>query len=239
MLPFKGKTRLTSAFGMRVLNGQTVNHKGVDLVGDDSPDIYAVLGGTVQQSTIVTDKSNLTWQWGHYVCVKADDGNLHYYCHMASRAVKTGDIIKQGDKVGVMGNTGYSFGAHLHFEIRNASRTSIDPTPTLGIANKTGTYTGAPTNQAAPAPTGTPASGKLKVFGVAKGINVQAFTNCDVNNIAQDNGADIRIADGEYPLISLHGDAGGFSWCLINYNGTNLFMPYNGLVQDRCTLELQ
>ncbi|MBE6538084.1 MAG: M23 family metallopeptidase, partial [Ruminococcaceae bacterium] len=48
--------------------------------------------------------------------------------------------VRAGDKLGVMGNTGYSFGAHLHFEVRNGSK-KINPEDILGIPNKVGTYT--------------------------------------------------------------------------------------------------
>ena len=58
---------------------------------------------------------------------------------MKSRAVAAGQTVKAGDKLGVMGNTGYSFGAHLHFEVREGSK-AINPEGILGIPNNTGTY---------------------------------------------------------------------------------------------------
>ena len=116
-------------------------HTGYDLVGIGSATVTAAVGGTVVQSRIITDKSNLTWQWGNYVCIKTDTGQYHYYCHLASRAVKAGDTVKVGDTLGIMGNTGYSFGAHLHFEVREKDgKTTASPESVLGIPNKVGTY---------------------------------------------------------------------------------------------------
>lgn len=143
IIPFKcNKVRLTSPFGDRVLNGVKQNHTGYDLVGVGSYDVCAVAGGKVVHSRIITDKTNPTWQWGNYVCIKGNGGLYYYYCHMASRAVKAGQTVKAGDKLGVMGNTGYSFGAHLHFEVRSADgKTKINPETILKIPNKTGIYT--------------------------------------------------------------------------------------------------
>ncbi len=139
-IPFNCKSvKVTSPFGTRVLNGVKNNHKGYDMVGIGSYDICSVTDGTVIRSQIITDRSNATWQWGNYVCIKAPDGRLYYYCHMRSRAVKAGDRVREGDKLGVMGNTGYSFGAHLHFEVREGTK-SVSPEGILGIPNRTGTY---------------------------------------------------------------------------------------------------
>lgn len=140
-IPFKGKYKITSPYGERILNGEKQNHKGIDLVGVDDITVYACLGGEVVTSTIITDKNNLTWQWGNYVCIKADDGTYHYYCHLKSRSVKKGERINAGDKIGVMGNTGYSFGSHLHFEVReNDRKTTVNTAEYLGVDNEIGTY---------------------------------------------------------------------------------------------------
>lgn len=141
--PFKStKLRVTSPYGERTLEGKTAFHSGYDLVPvSGSWDILAVSGGKVVRSRIITDKSNPTWQWGNYVGIKTDDGRLHYYCHMASRAVSEGQTVRAGDKLGVMGNTGYSLGSHLHFEVRGSDgKTPVCPEEVLGVPNKAGIY---------------------------------------------------------------------------------------------------
>lgn len=142
IIPFNcDSVRVTSRYGTRTLNGRTETHGGYDMVGVGSTDVVAVCGGEVVQSRIVTDKSNATWQWGNYVCIRTADGKYHYYCHLKSRAVQKGQKVRAGDKLGVMGNTGYSFGAHLHFEVRSADGKKLSPESVLGIVNKVGTYT--------------------------------------------------------------------------------------------------
>lgn len=149
IIPFStDRVKLTSPYGNRALNAKTDFHSGYDLVGVGTADVTAAVGGKVVVSRIITDKSNLTWQWGNYVCVIGDDGRYYYYCHLASRAVNKGDTVKAGDKLGIMGNTGYSFGAHLHFEVREKDgKTTVSPEIIIGIPNKVGTYTLTPKSQ--------------------------------------------------------------------------------------------
>lgn len=137
---YSGKFKVTSPFGWRTLNGAKDNHKGIDVVGITDKHVCAVCGGTVVSSTIITDKSNLTWQWGNYVRVDGDDGMRYYYCHMQKRLVTAGQRVKVGDHLGIEGNTGYSFGSHCHFEVRDNSGNSVNPAPYLGIANVAGEY---------------------------------------------------------------------------------------------------
>lgn len=138
-LPYKsGKVTLTSHFGWRTLNGQKDYHKGVDLSGTDKT-LVAPCDGVIGSSTIITDKSNLTWQWGNYIRIDTPDGLKIFMCHMAARKVKVGQKVKAGDVVGVEGDTGYSFGSHCHFEVRK-NGVSVDPTPYLGIPNEWGQY---------------------------------------------------------------------------------------------------
>lgn len=137
-LLFLGRNRVTSGFRL----ADRPDHDGIDIVGDDTTDILCTIDGTVKSSTIITDKSNPTWEWGNYVRVDDAKGRRHYFCHMASRSVKVGQKVKVGDKLGIMGNTGYSFGAHTHYEVRTANnKTKLDPTEFLSIPNAKGTYT--------------------------------------------------------------------------------------------------
>lgn len=138
-LPYQsGKVTLTSHFGWRTLNGQRDYHKGVDLSGTDKT-LVAPCDGVIGSSTIITDKSNITWQWGNYIRIDTADGLKIFMCHMAARKVKVGQKVKAGDVVGIEGNTGYSFGSHCHFEVRKNGE-SVDPTPYLGIPNEWGQY---------------------------------------------------------------------------------------------------
>ena len=72
-----------------------------------------------------------------------NDNRKYYYCHLAagSLRVRAGQRVQAGTALGTMGNTGYSFGAHTHFEVRNAYGTPIDPAGYAGVRNAVGTYT--------------------------------------------------------------------------------------------------
>ena len=141
ILPFRIGTpvRLTSAYGVRidpVTGAAGQRHDGYDLVSDGDRTVCAAVGGKVVQSRIITDKSNRTWEWGNYVTILGDDGHYHYYCHLASRAVEAGTVVKAGQPIGVMGSTGYSTGAHLHYEVRLSDGwTPISPETVLGVPN--------------------------------------------------------------------------------------------------------
>ena len=141
--PFRSGTfRVTSPFGERPALGDY--HRGIDLVGmNGDTEVTAVADGLVIRSRIVTDKSNSTWEWGNYVTVLQHDGRYAYYCHLKSRAVKDGETVHAGQKIGVMGNTGKSYGAHLHFEVRH-NMESINAAEYLGIPNISGAVITAP-----------------------------------------------------------------------------------------------
>lgn len=124
---YKENYKMTSDFGPRILNGSSDNHKGIDFVGINSKEITATVDGLIATSTIITDKNNLTWQWGNYARLDGDDGYKHYFCHMSKRLVNAGQRVKKGDIIGIEGNTGYSFGSHCHYEVRNKSGVSVDP----------------------------------------------------------------------------------------------------------------
>lgn len=137
-LPFKGRNRITSPYGPRTVNGVKDVHNGFDIVGDDDTAIGAPCAGTVKVSTIVTDHSTAIWERGNYVDMKNDAGVTVSMRHMASRAVTAGQSVNAGDKLGVMGNTGYSFGAHTHWEAHDASGAATNPGELLGLADLAG-----------------------------------------------------------------------------------------------------
>ena len=62
---FKGKYKITSPYGNRILNGKTEFHKGVDLVGIDDKTVYAPCDGVIGTSTRVY--VGATAEWGNYI----------------------------------------------------------------------------------------------------------------------------------------------------------------------------
>ena len=113
-------------------------HDGVDLVNTNSKGDH-LLGWEVAHSdgVVVSYRNNCKGfekgSYGNYVKLRHKDGYYTLYAHMEynSVKVKTGDNVKRGARLGYMGNTGYSFGGHLHFEVRKPNDEKIDPTPYL------------------------------------------------------------------------------------------------------------
>lgn len=142
LLLYQGDYTITSPFGPRVLtNGDARPHKGIDAVGIGNKNVVAPTNGRVVTSHIITAKNDPvwkdTWQWGHYV--KMDDLNGYYlfFCHLSKRIARAGQTLAKGQLLGVEGETGYSFGSHLHFEVRRKSDgISIDPMEYLKILNE-------------------------------------------------------------------------------------------------------
>lgn len=88
-------------------------HQAVDIANKSNPVIVASQGGTV-----VTAGWN-AGGYGNYVVVDHGNGYRTLYAHMLNNsvAVKAGERVGQGQKLGIMGSTGRSTGTHLHFEV--------------------------------------------------------------------------------------------------------------------------
>ncbi len=137
-LPYQsGNVRVTDTWASPRPEGP---HKGVDLVGTCKT-IVAPCAGKIGWAGEYDDRlsGGRTHEWGKYVRLETDDGYMVYMCHMSSVSVRIGQKVKAGDVLGVEGSTGNSSGSHCHFEVRYGGK-SMDPTPLLGIANRTGTY---------------------------------------------------------------------------------------------------
>ncbi|MBW7457954.1 peptidoglycan DD-metalloendopeptidase family protein [Paenibacillus sepulcri] len=101
--PVSGHT-VTSSFGGRWGS----MHKGLDMVGDK--DVMAADTGVV---SFAGEKSG----YGNCVIINHKNGYETLYGHLSKISVKVGQTLEKGDVLGIMGNTGHSFGTHLHFEI--------------------------------------------------------------------------------------------------------------------------
>lgn len=137
--PYKGKFRVTSPYGTRTdpISGQAGTwHGGIDLVGEDKT-IISPRSGTVLRSRIVLDSSDRTSEWGNYIALQTDGGEVLYFCHLASRLVNQGDVVTCGQPIGIEGSSGRSTASHLHFEVRIGG-VQTDPAEYLGIPNTAG-----------------------------------------------------------------------------------------------------
>ena len=117
--PVTTSRRITSPYGNRNtgIPGASTNHKGVDI------------GGVYYSSNVLATKAGIvitsaySSSYGNYVVVSHGKGNTTLYAHMSSRSVSEGDVVDQGDVLGITGSTGISSGPHLHYEItENGSR---------------------------------------------------------------------------------------------------------------------
>lgn len=94
-------------------------HTGVDLTAPVGTPVHAVANGVVGQS----DAGG--WAGVHAVIHHEDGSSL--YAHMSSMTVSPGDHVTAGQVIGSVGNTGRSFGAHLHFEYYPNGAQTSDP----------------------------------------------------------------------------------------------------------------
>ncbi len=113
--------RLSSNIGFRKdpFTGKRAYHAGIDLANRIGTSVYASQYGNV---SYVGYKSN----YGKVVIIVHPQGYKTLYAHLDKILVKKGQRVKQGEKIGTVGNTGRSTGPHLHFEIHQY-RKIIDP----------------------------------------------------------------------------------------------------------------
>jgi toxin secretion/phage lysis holin len=131
---------ITSHFGQRVdpiTLAKNTYHGGIDLVGVNSNvNVLAFADGeVVALRSNVKGVDKTTYTAGNYVTLRHPDGKHTRYLHMAYQSikVKVGDKVKKGQVLGVIGNTGYSTGIHLHFEVWEGDSLNdrVDPLPYL------------------------------------------------------------------------------------------------------------
>ena len=124
--PVVGLYQITSQFGYRSLG----YHHGIDISGAGASGSLVVAGA----SGTVTEAGWSTTGYGNYVIIDHGNGVETLYGHMLdnSISVSKGDTVYKGQAIGRVGDTGYSFGAHLHFEVRiNGNR--VDPARYIGL----------------------------------------------------------------------------------------------------------
>ncbi len=112
---------ITSGFGTRIspMTGKREFHPGLDIAQTIGTEIIAPADGVVKYAGTRTG-------WGKTILVEHEYGIMTRYAHLDSIKVSIYQRVKKGDIIGRVGNTGYSIGPHLHYEIR-VYGTPVDP----------------------------------------------------------------------------------------------------------------
>ena len=124
-IPVEG--HVTSNFGRR---GGRRYHYGIDIKAHTGDTIYAAFDGKIRV------KSYERRGFGYYIVIRHINGLETLYGHMSKFLVDENDFVMSGDPIGLAGNTGRSFGSHLHFETRFLGK-PIDPNFIIDFENKT------------------------------------------------------------------------------------------------------
>ena len=112
---------ISSDYGQRTdpFTGKQAMHDGIDFAGKEGSNVVAVAGGVV------------TWTgtqsgYGEMVEISHGDGFVTRYAHNKQNLVEPGDVVRKGQAIGIMGSSGRSTGAHVHFEVYKHGR-AVDP----------------------------------------------------------------------------------------------------------------
>ncbi len=117
---------ISSWYGWRPspINGRTSLHKGVDIVAPYRTPIAATAAGRVVTAG---------WSpsgYGNHLVINHGYGYTTLYAHLSQIDVEEGQVVRQGDTLGLVGSTGFSTGPHLHYEVWE-NGLAVDPIPFL------------------------------------------------------------------------------------------------------------
>ena len=103
---------LGSGFGWRIdpFTGRSALHTGLDYSAPIGTPVLAAAGGLVVAQEFHPE-------YGRLVEIDHGNGLVTRYAHLERSEVKTGDLLKRGQRLGTVGNSGRSTGSHLHFEV--------------------------------------------------------------------------------------------------------------------------
>ena len=139
--PAEGCMTIQSNYGLRDLYGTgsfNDKHYGIDIVSSSEyygKPVRAAKSGTIYSScNTIADNAFITNSCGNYVAINHNDGTYSIYMHLRPAGVKTSGFVQRGETIGYIGNTGHSYGPHLHFQIytnpNNRNGSTLNPMPT-------------------------------------------------------------------------------------------------------------
>lgn len=141
----EGDAKVTTEFGENISDypttGKTGNHYGLDIVrctdgkSSELATICALADGIIYAQRKYVKDGVKSPSGGNCVYIRHADGTLTKYLHFKYGSVpewvKDNAEVHKGDVIGYMGNTGYSFGAHLHFQVEILEDNTVPTTPSI------------------------------------------------------------------------------------------------------------
>lgn len=118
---------INSRFGMRRLGGErgARMHKGVDIAAPRGTSVNSSAEGQVVRIGYQSGG------YGNFIELLHPNGLTTFYAHLSRIDVASGDRVSGGERIGLVGSTGYSTGPHLHFEVRRDG-VQVNPTRVVG-----------------------------------------------------------------------------------------------------------
>jgi murein DD-endopeptidase MepM/ murein hydrolase activator NlpD len=114
------------------LYNQGRRHPAIDLAGRMGSSVFS----TSSNQTVTF----AGWRggYGNAVITRDKDGREHLYGHLSAIHVRPGKVLQQGERLGLLGSTGYSTGPHVHYEVKDKRGAHINPVTLLfpkGVRN--------------------------------------------------------------------------------------------------------
>ena len=118
---------INSPYGLRKLaiEARARAHKGVDIAAPKGTTVFTAAEGRIVRTGY--DAGG----YGNFIEVRHPNGLSTVYGHLSRIDVASGDAVTPGQRIGLVGSTGYSTGPHLHFEVRRNGG-QVNPTQVMG-----------------------------------------------------------------------------------------------------------
>lgn len=118
---------INSRFGLRRLGGErgARMHKGVDIAAPQGTAVYSAAEGQILRIGRQPEG------YGNFIEMRHPNGMTTMYAHLSRIDVASGDRVPAGERIGLVGSTGYSTGPHLHFEVRRDGA-QVNPSRVVG-----------------------------------------------------------------------------------------------------------
>lgn len=180
----------------QVWSGQTrTNHSPVNSIdfnraGDEGDTVVAAAAGTVSRVQNLGNRS-----YGLWVEINHGGGYVTRYAHLSSESVSVGQKVARGQRIGAVGNSGGSTGAHLHFEIRKNGadvRVAFDGTQALYFGTRSYTSKNCAKGGGSSGG-GSGAAGRIETSGASVNVRSGAGTNFKIVGKV-DDGDNVRIS---------------------------------------------